>query len=376
MQLSRHARRVYCGGLPAGISEVDLTTFINTAMLAAGGCIQPGPPVISCFMNADKRYAFIEFRSVAEASNAMAFDGIACQGETLKIRRPHDYNPQAAQSLGPMLPSPTMNLAALRVVGTQVEDGPNKIFIGGLPTGLTEDQVRELLQAFGPLKSYNLVTDRDTGASKGYAFCEYANPDMTEVALQGLSSINIMGKTLTVRRANSAINYLQSQAAKQAAGLTQAQQAMVQSAQAAICTAAGMPQQPPLQLQQPLSPAAAGNRASATPGSAGGGGPCVIRLANMVQREDLLDQDEYNELLDDTRTEVSKYGRLLSVVIPKPSPSGPAFDPPGVGLVFLRYQDHHSAEVARVALNGRTFGDETVMASFFDTQDFEASRLH
>eukprot|EP00983_Pelagomonas_calceolata_P107636 1159367-Pelagomonas_calceolata.AAC.7 len=45
-------------------------------------------------------------------------------------------------------------------------------------------QVRELLQAFGPLKSYNLVTDRDTGASKGYAFCEYANPDMTEVALQ------------------------------------------------------------------------------------------------------------------------------------------------------------------------------------------------
>lgn len=44
--------------------------------------------------------------------------------------------------------------------------------------------MRELLQAFGPLKSYNLVTDRETGASKGYAFCEYANPDMTEVALQ------------------------------------------------------------------------------------------------------------------------------------------------------------------------------------------------
>jgi len=30
---------------------------------------------------------------VAEASNAMGFDGIICQGETLKIRRPHDYNP-------------------------------------------------------------------------------------------------------------------------------------------------------------------------------------------------------------------------------------------------------------------------------------------
>jgi len=43
----------------------------------------------------------------------------------------------------------------------------------------------------------------------------------TQKHTQGLSSINIMGKTLTVRRANSAINYLQSQAAKQATGLTQ-----------------------------------------------------------------------------------------------------------------------------------------------------------
>ena len=45
-------------------------------------------------------------------------------------------------------------------------------------------QVRELLQAFGPLKSYNLVSDRDTGVSKGYAFCEYTDPNVTEVALQ------------------------------------------------------------------------------------------------------------------------------------------------------------------------------------------------
>ena len=44
--------------------------------------------------------------------------------------------------------------------------------------------MRELLQAFGPLKSYNLVSDRDTGVSKGYAFCEYTDPNVTEVALQ------------------------------------------------------------------------------------------------------------------------------------------------------------------------------------------------
>ncbi|GFH19088.1 uncharacterized protein HaLaN_15982, partial [Haematococcus lacustris] len=109
----------------------------------------------------------------------MALDGIMCQGEVLKVRRPHDYNYAVARTLGPTEPNPNINIAALGVVSTQVEDGPNKIFVGGLPLFLNEDQVKELLLAFGPLKSFNLVTDRETGASKGFAFCEYADPDST-----------------------------------------------------------------------------------------------------------------------------------------------------------------------------------------------------
>jgi hypothetical protein len=45
-------------------------------------------------------------------------------------------------------------------------------------------QVRQILQAFGPLRAFNLVTDRETGASKGYGFCEYADPVITDVAIQ------------------------------------------------------------------------------------------------------------------------------------------------------------------------------------------------
>lgn len=49
---------------------------------------------------------------------------------------------QAAKLLGPSEPSPHLNLALLGiVVNTAVEDGPNKVFVGGLPTNLTEDQV-------------------------------------------------------------------------------------------------------------------------------------------------------------------------------------------------------------------------------------------
>lgn len=51
------------------------------------------------------------------------------------------------------------------------------------------------------------------------------------------------------------------------------------------------------------------------------------------------------------------------MVIPRPSGAGPQQDPPGVGLVYLEYGDAKSAEKARLALHGRTFGDRTVAAT-------------
>ncbi len=41
-------------------------------------------------------------------------------------------------------------------------------------------QVKELLTSFGPLKAFNLVKDSATGLSKGYAFCEYVDPNITD----------------------------------------------------------------------------------------------------------------------------------------------------------------------------------------------------
>lgn len=52
------------------------------------------------------------------------------------------------------------------VVSSNVPDTINKIFIGGLPSYLTDDQVMELLKSFGELRSFNLVKEGGTGASK------------------------------------------------------------------------------------------------------------------------------------------------------------------------------------------------------------------
>jgi splicing factor U2AF subunit len=71
------------------------------------------------------------------------------------------------------------------IISTNVPDGPNKIFMGGLPANLQEEQIKELATAFGPLKAFNLIKDGATGTSKGYAFFEYADPTNTDAACAG-----------------------------------------------------------------------------------------------------------------------------------------------------------------------------------------------
>lgn len=58
-----------------------------------------------------------------------------------QIRRPNNYDPNAALMLGPPDPNPTMDLSELRIVRTVVLDSPNKLFVGGLPCEWTEEQV-------------------------------------------------------------------------------------------------------------------------------------------------------------------------------------------------------------------------------------------
>ena len=103
----------------------------------------------------------------------MALDGIMFEGVSVRVRRPNDYNPTAALALGSPNPNPALNLAAIGLgqggmpTTTHTTDAQERIFVGGLPYYLTEDQCRELLGSFGAIKNFDLVKDRETGMGKG-----------------------------------------------------------------------------------------------------------------------------------------------------------------------------------------------------------------
>jgi len=138
-------------------------------MQEAGGCLEEGNPVLnSSFVNLDKRFMFVEVRSVEETTCLMQLDGVKYRNHNLKIKRPVDYekNPMVEGERS----VPRLNLAKLGIVSTQVDDSDLKLYIGGLSLNMNEDQIKKVLMRYGQLKSFCLVKEKDDIVSKGYAF--------------------------------------------------------------------------------------------------------------------------------------------------------------------------------------------------------------
>ncbi|KAH9748637.1 U2 snRNP auxiliary factor large subunit [Citrus sinensis] len=340
--------------LPFGATQA-IATFFSQVMTAIGGnSAGPGDAVVNVYINHEKKFAFVEMRTVEEASNAMALDGIifeACKflsififilGVAVRVRRPTDYNPTLAAALGPGQPSPNLNLAAVGLASGAIggAEGPDRVFVGGLPYYFTETQIKELLESFGTLHGFDLVKDRDTGNSKGYGFCVYQDPAVTDIACAALNGLKMGDKTLTVRRATASSGQSKTE---QESILAQAQQHI--AIQKMALQTSGM-------------------------NTLGGGMSLfgetlakVLCLTEAITADALADDEEYEEILEDMREECGKYGTLVNVVIPRPDQNGG--ETPGVGKVFLEYYDAVGCATAKNALSGRKFGGNTVNAFYY-----------
>jgi splicing factor U2AF subunit len=133
--------------------------------------------------------------------------------------------------------------------------------------------VRELLESFGGLKGFDLVKDRETGNSKGYAFCVYQDLSVTDIACAALNGIKMGDKTLTVRRAN------------QGTMLQKPEQENVL-----------------LHAQQQI----AFQRVMLQPGAVA---TTVVCLTQVVTEDELRDDEEYGDIMEDMRQEGGKFGK-------------------------------------------------------------------
>jgi splicing factor U2AF 65 kDa subunit len=127
MQQTRHARRLYVGGIPNTSGEQDIAQYFRDILKRS---LSPSEsdgrdPVVSVYLNREKCFAFVELTSIELTSACCQLDGLQFKGNSLRIRRPNDFIPE--QMPRDLKPTPVLNLGALGVISTTVADGPNKV---------------------------------------------------------------------------------------------------------------------------------------------------------------------------------------------------------------------------------------------------------
>jgi RNA recognition motif-containing protein len=93
------------------------------------------------------------------------------------------------------------NLPGLSPYINQTRNDMKNIFVGNLDFGTTEASIRALFEAYGNVEKVNLITDRDTGRSRGFAFVEMSDAAEADRAITALNGTNLDGRPLNINEA-------------------------------------------------------------------------------------------------------------------------------------------------------------------------------
>ncbi|KAK9458265.1 hypothetical protein V1511DRAFT_492174 [Dipodascopsis uninucleata] len=321
---SRQSKRALVSNLPSLSNEKSFIDFINNLISSIEREDTPSnddtPPITLYQFSTDKTAVLLELKTTEDATIVVAYNGIEFGGSKIVVNRPKDYViPEATEDTSAYIPGS---------ISSHVRDSPNKLSVSHIPVYLTSDQILELLKEFGELKSFKLLEDKSTGESKGVAFCEFMDPQVTEIACDGLNGMELGDSVLMVRRACTGV------------------QQSISAGLSSISTMAEL-----------------ANSTSAQTGSR------VLQLLNMILPEDLNDNDEYEDIKEDVIEECSKFGTVMDVKIPRPTASNK--NTSGLGKIFVRFEKEESCVSALKSLAGRKFADRTVVTTFFPEENYE-----
>jgi RNA recognition motif-containing protein len=107
-----------------------------------------------------------------------------------------------------MTPSP-VGMGGLRVRADGIPGPENeweamskKLFVGGLSWGTTDESLREAFERFGPVTEAKVITDRDTGRSRGFGFVTFAEAGAADAAISDMDGQSLDGREIRVNEAH------------------------------------------------------------------------------------------------------------------------------------------------------------------------------
>jgi len=225
-----------------------------------------------------------------------------------------------------------------------------KLSIFNLPEVMSEQIVRDLLSQFGKLRMMSLIRDLATGKIKGYGIFEYDDPNDVELAVLALNGFVCGQNVIRVQQLGQ-----QQQAGVQPKAQPVAATAMSNSMTQKIVSN-------PVLAMQVKQGREIGSRPST-----------IVQLTNAVYQEDLMDDQDYDEIMSEVHSMATKHGPVARVVIPKPNKDGTYVD--GVGKIFVSFLDTTAARKFQMDCNGRKFEHRVVCAAFYPVEKFNEGKF-
>jgi RNA recognition motif-containing protein len=78
------------------------------------------------------------------------------------------------------------------------QQDPSKLFVGNLPWSVSEDELTSMFSEYGELEDVHLVTDRNTGRSRGIAFVKFTDEATAKAAMEAVNETEQDGRTIRV----------------------------------------------------------------------------------------------------------------------------------------------------------------------------------
>ncbi|XP_035831436.1 RNA-binding protein 39 isoform X2 [Helianthus annuus] len=370
----RDQRTVFAYQMPLKATEWDVYEFFSKA-----GKVRDVRLIMDRNSRRSKGVGYIEFYDAMSVPMAIALSGHLLLGQPVMVK-PSEAEKNLVQSTA------TSGAAG---VGGPYGAADRKLYVGNLHFNMTELQLKQIFEAFGPVELVQLPTDPETGHCKGFGFVQFAQLEHAKAAQSLNGKLEIAGRTIKVSSVTEHIA-AQDTGAKAAdfddddgggLALNAQSRAMLMAKLDRSGITSGLPGSlgapivngsvptalpgalpmnvPAATLPVPVLPTQIVSPVASEP--IGNPSECLL-LKNMFDPATEADPEFDLDIKDDVEEECSNYGRVKHIYVDKNS----------AGYVYLRFDSVEGAARAQQAMHKRWFARRLISAIFLQPYEYDA----
>ncbi|RWR82267.1 RNA recognition motif domain-containing protein [Cinnamomum micranthum f. kanehirae] len=353
----RDQRTVFAYQMPLKANEKDVYDFFSKA-----GKVRDVRLIMDRNSRRSKGVGYIEFYDAMSVPMAIALSGHQLMGQPVMVK-PSEAEKNLVQSTA-------------SAGGSSGLTGPGvarKLYVGNLHFNMTEDQLRQVFEPFGPVEQVQLPTDMETGQCKGFGFVQFAHLEHAKAAQSLNGKLDIAGRVIKVSAVtdHAGVPDVSLNARSRAMLMQKLDRTGIATS---IAGSLGVPvingpppnQQAvglPVNGQAALAASALPALVATSSGSEPVGDPseCLL-LKNMFDPNTESEPDFDLDIKEEVQEECSNFGHVKHIHVDKNSS----------GYVYLRFDSVAASVGAQRAMHMRWFARRLISAIFMRPHEYEA----